>query len=178
MWERPRGLCPHHPYKGHCPLTHFAKANPCFCRAKIYGFSEIKKRRTMYMVLPLGFQGGHPLGRGIGGETPKVLTGKGPAFLLLFSIKSKKERPCFALKFLNGRTPHLHQAFFWRNCAQPVRSTVSFCAPAPLKKSKPLPPQYLLFLYIYQTHLPMPLPDSPAPLPNFPTRRTMKWFCQ
>ena len=33
----------------------------------------------------------------------------GPGFLLLFSIKSKEERLCFAVKVLNWRTSHLHQ---------------------------------------------------------------------
>ena len=35
----------------------------------------------------------------------------GPEFLLLFSIKSKEERLCFAVKVLNGRTTNLHQTF-------------------------------------------------------------------
>ena len=33
----------------------------------------------------------------------------GSKFLLLFSIKSKEERLCFAVKVLNWRTSHLHQ---------------------------------------------------------------------
>ena len=32
----------------------------------------------------------------------------GPEFLLLFSIKSKEERLCFAMKVLNGRVAYLH----------------------------------------------------------------------
>ncbi|MBE5722671.1 MAG: hypothetical protein EGR31_04495 [Clostridium sp.] len=34
----------------------------------------------------------------------------GPEFLLLFSIKSKEERFCFAKKVLNGRISYLHRA--------------------------------------------------------------------
>ena len=33
----------------------------------------------------------------------------GPEFLLLFSIKSKEERLCFAVKVLNGRINYYHQ---------------------------------------------------------------------
>ena len=36
----------------------------------------------------------------------------GPEFLLLFSIKSKEERLCFAERVLNGRSSYLHQAPF------------------------------------------------------------------
>ena len=32
----------------------------------------------------------------------------GPEFLLLFSIKSKEERLCFAMKVLNGGVAYLH----------------------------------------------------------------------
>ena len=35
----------------------------------------------------------------------------GPGFLLLFSIKSKEERLCFAVKVLNWRVTHLHCVF-------------------------------------------------------------------
>ena len=36
----------------------------------------------------------------------------GSKFLLLFSIKSKEERLCFAERVLNGRSSYLHQAPF------------------------------------------------------------------
>ena len=38
---------------------------------------------------------------------------RGPGFLLLFSIKSKKEILCFAEKVLNGRNTPVVQANFW-----------------------------------------------------------------
>ena len=53
----------------------------------------------------------------------------GSKFLLLFSIKSKEERLCFAVRVLNWRISHLHQAKFRHNCAHPVRSTVPFHSP-------------------------------------------------
>ena len=48
-----------------------------------------------------------PLGPPVGVRDPLR---RGPGFLLLFSIKSKEERPCFAKKVLNGRISYLHQA--------------------------------------------------------------------
>ena len=39
----------------------------------------------------------------------------GPGVLLLFSIKSKEESPCFAEKVPNGRTTYLHQEIFCAN---------------------------------------------------------------
>ena len=41
----------------------------------------------------------------------------GSKFLLLFSIKSKEEHPCFAEKVLNGRTANVAQAKLLRDCA-------------------------------------------------------------
>ena len=38
---------------------------------------------------------------------------RGPGFLLLFSIKSKEERPCFAETVLNWRNTDVVQANFW-----------------------------------------------------------------
>ena len=59
-----------------------------------------------------------PVGKGLERETllpfPRLWGSgthyeTGPGFLLLFSIKSKEERLCFAVKVLNWRTSHLHQ---------------------------------------------------------------------
>ena len=59
-----------------------------------------------------------PVGKGLERETllpfPRLRGSgthyeTGPGFLLLFSIKSKEERLCFAVKVLNWRTSHLHQ---------------------------------------------------------------------
>ena len=47
-----------------------------------------------------------PLGPPVGVRDPLR---RGPGFLLLFSIKSKKEILCFAEKVPNGRTTYLHQ---------------------------------------------------------------------
>ena len=47
----------------------------------------------------------------------------GSKFLLLFSIKSKEERSCFAEIVINGRIPYFRRALFWRTCAQSVWST-------------------------------------------------------
>ena len=44
----------------------------------------------------------------------------GSKFLLLFSIKSKEERSCFAEIVINGRIPYFRRALFWRTCAQSV----------------------------------------------------------
>ena len=41
----------------------------------------------------------------------------GPEFLLLFSIKSKEERPCFAERVPNWRNTHVAQAKLLRKCA-------------------------------------------------------------
>ena len=53
----------------------------------------------------------------------------GSKFLLLFSIKSKEEHLCFAVKVLNWRTSDVVQAKFRHDCAHPVRSTVQFHSP-------------------------------------------------
>ena len=50
----------------------------------------------------------------------------GSKFLLLFSIKSKGESPCFAEKVLNWRNTHVVQETPLRDCAQSVRSTAPF----------------------------------------------------
>ena len=42
---------------------------------------------------------------------------RGPGFLLLFSIKSKEERPCFAERVPNWRNTHVAQAKLLRKCA-------------------------------------------------------------
>ena len=57
----------------------------------------------------------------------------GSKFLLLFSIKSKKEILCFAEKVLNGRNTPVVQANFWRDCAHPMRSTANLFADAPTR---------------------------------------------
>ena len=51
-----------------------------------------------------------PLGPPVGVRDPLR---RGPGFLLLFSIKSKEERPCFAERVLNGRTTYLQRAMFF-----------------------------------------------------------------
>ena len=51
-----------------------------------------------------------PLGPPVGVRDPLR---RGPGFLLLFSIKSKKEILCFAEKVLNWRNTHVVQANFW-----------------------------------------------------------------
>ena len=53
-----------------------------------------------------------PLGPPVGVRDPLR---RGPGFLLLFSIKSKEESPCFAEKVLNGRTTNLVQEIFCAN---------------------------------------------------------------
>ena len=55
-----------------------------------------------------------PLGPPVGVRDPLR---RGPGFLLLFSIKSKEEHPCFAEKVLNGRTANVAQAKLLRDCA-------------------------------------------------------------
>ena len=61
-----------------------------------------------------------PVGKGLERETllpsPRLRGSgthyeTGPGFLLLFSIKSKEERLCFAVKVLNWRTSNLHRVF-------------------------------------------------------------------
>ena len=51
-----------------------------------------------------------PLGPPVGVRDPLR---RGPGFLLLFSIKSKEERPCFAETVLNWRNTDVVQANFW-----------------------------------------------------------------
>ena len=53
----------------------------------------------------------------------------GSKFLLLFSIKSKEEHLCFAVRVLNWRISYLHKAKFRHDCAHPVRSTVQLHSP-------------------------------------------------
>ncbi|MFQ7775473.1 MAG: hypothetical protein ACLRH6_09270, partial [Anaerotignum faecicola] len=50
----------------------------------------------------------------------------GSKFLLLFSIKSKEESPCFAEKVLNGRTADVVQAKLLRDCAQSALAPLLF----------------------------------------------------
>ena len=71
-----------------------------------------------------------PLGPPVGVRDPLR---RGPGFLLLFSIKSKKEILCFAEKVLNGRNTPVVQANFWRDCAHPMRSTANLFADAPTR---------------------------------------------
>ena len=61
-----------------------------------------------------------PVGKGLERETllpfPRLRGSgthyeTGPGFLLLFSIKSKGERLCFATRVLNWRISYLHQIF-------------------------------------------------------------------
>ena len=72
-----------------------------------------------------------PLGPPVGVRDPLR---RGPGFLLLFSIKSKEERPCFAKIVPNWRNTHVAQAKLLRECAQPVRSTAILCATAPNRR--------------------------------------------
>ena len=51
-----------------------------------------------------------PLGPPVGVRDPLR---RGPGFLLLFSIKSKGESPCFAVKVLNGRTANVGEPFYF-----------------------------------------------------------------
>ena len=53
-----------------------------------------------------------PLGPPVGVRDPLR---RGPGFLLLFSIKSKDERPCFAERVPNWRTTNLVQEIFCAN---------------------------------------------------------------
>ena len=46
--------------------------------------------------------------------------------MLLFSIKSKDEKPLFCQKSSKRAKPHLRQAKSCRDCAQSVRSTAAF----------------------------------------------------
>ena len=55
-----------------------------------------------------------PLGPPVGVRDPLR---RGPGFLLLFSIKSKEERPCFAETVLNWRSTDVAQAKLLRDCA-------------------------------------------------------------
>ena len=98
----------------------------------------IRNREAMperHFILPEGAGGegiskGNlvPLGPPVGVRDPLR---RGPGFLLLFSIKSKEERLCFAEKVPNGRISNVAQANFlvrmhpigacaansWRDCA-------------------------------------------------------------
>ena len=55
-----------------------------------------------------------PLGPPVGVRDPLR---RGPGFLLLFQIKSKEERPCFAETVLNWRSTDVAQAKLLRDCA-------------------------------------------------------------
>ena len=64
-----------------------------------------------------------PLGPPVGVRDPLR---RGPGFLLLFSIKSKEERPCFAETVLNWRSTDVVQAKLLRDCAQSALAPLLF----------------------------------------------------
>ena len=84
-------------------------------------FSPLFFRRTAFFPAVSGI-----VGKGLERETllpfPRLRRfgthyETGSKFLLLFSIKSKEEHPCFAEKVLNGRTANVAQAKLLRDCA-------------------------------------------------------------
>ena len=108
-----------------------------------------------------------PLGPPVGVRDPLR---RGPGFLLLFSIKSKEERLCFAEKVPNGRISNVAQANFlvrmhpigacaansWRDCAHQKKGVFR-----------------LLFFISFYTHRRktlLPFPPVFRPFPPTPNR--------
>ena len=70
-----------------------------------------------------------PLGPPVGVRGPLR---RGPGFLLLFSIKSKEEPPCFAEKVPNGRTTNLVQEIFCANALNQCEALLFFARLRPI----------------------------------------------
>ena len=70
-----------------------------------------------------------PLGPPVGVRDPLR---RGPGFLLLFSIKSKEESPCFAEKVPNGRTTNLVQEIFCANALNQCEALLFFARLRPI----------------------------------------------
>ena len=70
-----------------------------------------------------------PLGSPVGVRDPLR---RGPGFLLLFSIKSKEESPCFAEKVPNGRTTNLVQEIFCANALNQCEALLFFARLRPI----------------------------------------------
>ena len=121
-----------------------------------------------------------PLGPPVGVRDPLR---RGPGFLLLFSIKSKEEHPCFAEKVPNGRTTNLVQEIFCANALnqceallffarlRPIGACAAFllCTVAPIKKGV----FRLLFFISFYTHRRktlLPSPPAFRPFPPAPNR--------
>ena len=82
-----------------------------------------------------------PVGKGLERETllpfPRLRGSgthyeTGPGFLLLFSIKSKEEHPCFAEKVPNGRTTNLVQEIFCANALNQCEALLFFARLRPI----------------------------------------------
>ena len=82
-----------------------------------------------------------PVGKGLERETllpfPRVRRfgthcETGSKFLLLFSIKSKEEHPCFAEKVPNGRTTNLVQEIFCANALNQCEALLFFARLRPI----------------------------------------------
>ena len=70
-----------------------------------------------------------PLGPPVGVRDPLR---RGPGFLLLFSIKSKEESPCFAEKVPNGRTTNLVQEIFCATALNQCEALLFFARLRPI----------------------------------------------
>ena len=70
-----------------------------------------------------------PLGPPVGVRAPLR---RGPGFLLLFSIKSKEESPCFAEKVPNGRTTNLVQEIFCATALNQCEALLFFARLRPI----------------------------------------------
>ena len=79
----------------------------------------------------------------------------GSKFLLLFSIKSKEERPCFAERVPNWRTTYLHQE--------------KLGVTAPIKKRSLSTPFFISF-YTHRRKTLLPSPPVFRPFPPAPNR--------
>ena len=89
-----------------------------------------------HFILPEGASGDGiskgnlvPLGPPVGVRDPLR---RGPGFLLLFSIKSKEESPCFAEKVPNGRTTNLVQEIFCANALNQCEALLFFARLRPI----------------------------------------------
>ena len=70
-----------------------------------------------------------PLGPPVGVRDPLR---RGPGFLLLFSIKSKEDSPCFAEKVPNGRTTNLVQEIFCATALNQCEALLFFARLRPI----------------------------------------------
>ena len=107
-----------------------------------------------------------PLGPPVGVRDPLR---RGPGFLLLFSIKSKEERLCFAEKVPNGRISNVAKQISWCECTQSALAPLILGTTVPIKKRSLSTPFFISF-YTHRRKTLLPFPPVFRPFPPAPNR--------